>query len=155
MLKVYILDRIIAGAIRYFKVNFRKNETKNIVQFTSGGDDYCPCENVEGLADYIGNNPAHGVIFAYRDNSLKKAQKGEKRIYSINSDGISSEIWLKNDKTIEINCQTAKITGDTEQAGTITAEKLQDNSGANGSFISQDNKLINVENGIIRTIEQL
>lgn len=164
MLKVNILERLIAGTIRYFKVNFRKNETKNIVQFTSGGEDYCPALNVEGLADYIGNNPAHGVIFAYRDNLEKKTKQGEKRIYSVEPDGetVSSEIWLKNNGEIETKtdkyiliCQTAEITGDTNQSGMITAAKLKDNSGANGSFISHDNKIITVEDGIIRLIEQL
>ena len=105
LLKAKILERFISGANRFFQVNLFSRQTVRPVQFNSGGDDYNPPIDCEGLSGTIGDNPANVVVFAWRDNILRKSNPGEKRIYSINmSDGtVAGEVYLKNDGTIEIN----------------------------------------------------
>ena len=43
-------------------------------------------------------------------------------------------------------------TGDITSSGTVTGASLVDTSGATGTFVSQDNKVVTVENGIIKSI---
>ena len=99
----------------FFATTTLKNRATKIIQYNSGGDDYCPCLNNEGLSECIGGNPADGVIFAWRDDVSRKSQQGEKRIYSVAIDPetlepvlddagnmtVAAEIYLKNDGTIE------------------------------------------------------
>lgn len=103
---------------RYFNTTSMSGRASRLVQFHSGGDDYCPMKDCEGLGENIGGNPADGIIVAWRDDVYRKSEPGEKRIYSVLLDeetGISkrnqetgemivaSEIYLKNNGTIEIN----------------------------------------------------
>lgn len=103
--KIKILDRLINGAQRFFKSTLLSRQVQNLAQFHSGGDDYNPPINAEGLGDNIGNNPANGVVFAWRDVILRKSAPGEKRIYSVDinePDKVAAEVYLKNDGIIEI-----------------------------------------------------
>lgn len=103
-LKVQILERLLSGFNRYFKVNLFSRQTQNLVQFHSGGDDYNPPANVEGLGGSIGDSPSNGFIFGWRDSTERKCQPGEKRLYAVKSDGsLAGEIYLKNDGIIEVN----------------------------------------------------
>jgi len=104
LLKAQILERFISGVNRFFKVNLFSRQTVQPVQFHSGGDDYNPPANCEGLCGTIGDNPANSVIFSWRDNVQRKSRPGEKRIYAVNAaDGtVCGELYLKNDGNIEI-----------------------------------------------------
>ena len=103
--------------LRFFNTTTMSNRASKLVQFHSGGDDYCPVKECEGLSDCIGNNPADGVVFAWRDDVTRKSAEGEKRIYSILVDSetkapilddsgnmtVAAEIHLKNDGDIVIS----------------------------------------------------
>ena len=104
--KIKILERFITGVNRFFKVTLFSRQVHNLVQFHSGGDDYNPPVNAEGLGGPIGENPANSIAFAWRDQILRKSRPGEKRIYSVNvnePDKVAAEIYLRNDGIIEIN----------------------------------------------------
>ena len=103
--------------LRFFNTTTMSGRASKLVQFHSGGDDYCPVKECEGLSDCIGGNPADGVIFAWRDSINRKSEEGEKRIYSLLVDSetknpildesgnmaIAAEIHLKNDGDIVIS----------------------------------------------------
>lgn len=145
--KIQILDRLISGVNRFFKVNYDVQNTKTAIAYSSGGDDYNPPANIESIGGFINDNPANGVIFAYKDEVEKIAQPGEKRIYATDETGknIVSSIYLTNTGDIYINA-TGKIyfngeivhtgntaqTGDLTVAGTLTADVINANNGANG-----------------------
>lgn len=157
--KIEILERLISLSQRFFKVNFRANETKNATQYNSGGDDYNPPEKVEALGGFIYDNPAHGAVFAYKDNIEKIAQPGEKRIYATDSTGenVVSSIYLKNNGDVIINA-TGKIyfngeivhtgnssqTGNSTITGTLNADIINAGNGANGTLDKPE-----VTNGIV------
>ena len=108
-LKAKILEIFTQLKQRSFKVNSMMNQTRNVVQFHGGGDDYCPLKTVEGLGGNIGNNPANGFLIAWRDDIERKSLPGEKRIYSATIDEETgkevqvAEVYLKNDGTVEIS----------------------------------------------------
>ena len=108
-LKAKILEIFTQLKQRSFKINSMMNQTRNVVQFHGGGDDYCPLKTVEGLGGNIGNNPANGFLIAWRDDIERKSLPGEKRIYSATIDEETgkevqvAEVYLKNDGTIEIS----------------------------------------------------
>lgn len=62
------------------------------------------------------------------------------------------------ENTIDINTATLNLTGDFSQTGnnttigTITADGLSDTTAYSGSFATADNKIVTVENGIIKTV---
>lgn len=104
--------------LRFFNTTSMSRRASKLVQFHSGGDDYCPTKECEGLGENIGGNPADGFILAWRDDVFRKSKEGEKRIYSILFDKetgkavrdeetgemvVASEIHLKNDGQIIIN----------------------------------------------------
>lgn len=117
--------------LRYFQSSILSRQISKLVQFHSGGDDFCPLKDMEGLGGAIGNNPANGFVFAWRDDVERKCGEGEKRLYAIKKNPDTgevlacNEIYLKNDGTIELNsgkdlkivvpevvtveCQTANI----------------------------------------------
>lgn len=99
LMKAQILERLVSGVNRFFKVNFFSRQTGQPVQFHSGGDDYNPPTNCEGLSGTIGENQANSVLFAWRDSAERKAAPGEKRIYATSEDGVTvkGEVYLKND----------------------------------------------------------
>ena len=108
-LKAKILEIFTQLKQRSFKINSMMNQTRNVVQFHGGGDDYCPLKTVEGLGGNIGNNPANGFLIAWRDDIERKSLPGEKRIYSATIDEEAgkevqvAEVYLKNDGTVEIS----------------------------------------------------
>ena len=68
---------------------------------------------------------------------------------------LENTIAINGDTTLTGNLtQTGNITqtGSTTSSGTITGASLVDQSGATGTFISQDSKTITVTNGIIKSI---
>lgn len=126
-LKAKILEVFTSLQNRSFKINLFSRQTGNAVQFHSGGDDYSPAADAEGLSECIGANQANGCIFAWRDSIVRKSQPGEKRIYSVKSEdcSVASEIHLKNDGNIEINSTkdtNIKIFGNAsiDTSGTLT-----------------------------------
>ncbi len=128
---------------RFFQANLYTNQTGNFLQYHSGGDDYSPASDCEGLGGTIGNNPANGFIFAWKDNILKKSQPGEKRIYSVkNGTEVAAEIYLKNDGNIEI---TGSENVEVNINGSITALHVNASDGVTGTFTNS----ITVKNGIV------
>lgn len=94
---------------RCFQINLMARQTSKIIQYDSGGDDYSPLLEVEGLVNFIGNNPRNGFVTGWRDFTERKSEPGEKRIYSITKNPDTGEIiqvaevHLKNDGSIDIN----------------------------------------------------
>lgn len=170
-LKAKILEIFTNLQNRSFKVNLFSRQTVNAVQFHSGGDDYSPPTDVEGLADCIGENQANACIFAWRDSIERKSQPGEKRIYSVNAaDGsVAAEVHLKNDGNIDISGSkdlsitilgnasldtsgTLKIKagsvescGDWKHTGSFKAAHIEAEDGANGTFTNS----VTAEAGIV------
>lgn len=157
--KLKILVSTIKDFNRYFKVNFRANETKNALQYNSGGDDYNPPGNVEALGGFIFDNPAHGAVFAYKDNTARIAKPGEKRIYATDETGenVVSSIYLTNTGDVYIKATgkiylngevvhtgSTKQTGNTTITGTLTADIINAGNGANGVLDKPE-----VTNGIV------
>ena len=70
----------------------------------------------------------------------------------------NTNIQLYEDK-INLNTTTTNITSNISQTGnntivgTLTADGVNDTTAANGTFVSKDDKLITVVNGIVKTIE--
>lgn len=104
--------------LRFFNTTSMSGRASKLVQFHSGGDDYCPSKECEGLGENIGGNPADGIVLAWRDDVRRKSEEGEKRIYSLLFDKetgkvvrdeetgemiVAAEIHLKNDGEIIIN----------------------------------------------------
>lgn len=108
-LKIKIAEIFTKLQTRFFNTTSMTGRATKLVQFHSGGDDYCPLIECEGLSDCIGGNPADGVLFAWRDDVTRKSEPGEKRIYAIKKDEesgeilVSSEIHLKNDGSVIIS----------------------------------------------------
>jgi hypothetical protein len=106
--KIKILEIFKSLNLRSFKTKLLSMQVSKLVQFHSGGDDYCPLLECEGLGGSIGNTPANGFVFAWRDDVERKSNPGEKRIYAIKKDvatgliAVQNEIYLKNDGTIEV-----------------------------------------------------
>jgi hypothetical protein len=103
--------------LRFFNTTTMSGRASKLVQFHSGGDDYCPTKECEGLSDCVGNNPADGIVVAWRDDVKRTAAPGEKRFYSLLLDEdtgepkrdtttgemlVAAEIHLKNDGNIVI-----------------------------------------------------
>lgn len=117
-LKIKLSEIFTKNFLRFFKTSKFTNQTTNLVQFHSGGDDYCPYLEVEGLGGSIGNNPRAGFVLAWRDDVERKSKKGEKRIYSVllNEETgeakrdeqtgemiVAAEIHLKHDGIVVMN----------------------------------------------------
>lgn len=104
MLKFKILDTLIKNTFRVFKGETYKGINHYAKQYHSGGDDYNPPDNTNTLAATINNNDCETVVFLYSDNTARISSKGEKRLYSTNTEGkeIKASIHLKNDGNIEI-----------------------------------------------------
>lgn len=102
------------------KVNTGGGFIINAEHFASPGDDSYPLAgdivNIVPLPRSSGND---GVATGYADvKNTKKAQPGDKRIYSRTAEGIAiSEVWLKN--TGEIVVSNANGTFTLEPGGTI------------------------------------
>ena len=115
-LKTKIQEIFKSLATRYFNTTTMSGRASKSVQYHSGGDDYCPLEECEGLSECIGDNPADGVVFAWRDGVVRQSAPGEKRIYAIKIDSetgepvrnslgawdVAAEIHLQNDGCIDI-----------------------------------------------------
>ncbi len=117
-LKTKLSEIIHKIQLRYFNATSMSGRATRLVQFHSGGDDYCPSLECEGLSENIGDNPADGFILAWRDDVKRVCKEGEKRIYSLLYDKetlkakrdestgemtVAAEIHLKNDGEIVIN----------------------------------------------------
>jgi len=104
--------------LRYFNTTSMSGRASKLVQFHSGGDDYCPSKECEGLGENIGGNPADGIVLAWRDDVRRVSEEGEKRIYSLLFDKetgkivrneetgemiVAAEIHLKNDGIVVVN----------------------------------------------------
>lgn len=155
MLKIAkIIDKSITNFIRKFKVKLYGVNDTYAEQFHNGGDDYNPPINVKALSACIGNNPRDGVVFLYQDLTERKAELGEKRIYSTDVDGekVTAEIHIKNNGDIVIfssgNIITSgnmQHTGDLTVSGTVTGNIIIAKNGATSTY---KNSVIS-ENGIV------
>lgn len=140
-LKIKLSEIFTKNFLRFFKTSKFTNQTTNLVQFHSGGDDYCPYLEVEGLGGSIGNNPRAGFVLAWRDDVERKSKKGEKRIYSVllNEETgeakrdeqtgemiVAAEIHLKHDGIVVMNNRSdlnITVVGDCNlKAANINAE---------------------------------
>lgn len=105
--------------LRFFNTTSMSGRASKLVQFHSGGDDYCPSKECEGLGENIGGNPADGFILAWRDDVRRISEEGEKRLYSLLIDKetgqvvrneetgemiVAAELLFKNNGQILINC---------------------------------------------------
>lgn len=104
-----ILTCMTSGFNRYFKARLFSGQISNVLQYHSGGDDYCPESDCDAIVGEICNNPTHKFIYCWKDSTPRKAQTGEKRLYSVKNGVVCTEIWLKNDGKIEINAKNAEI----------------------------------------------
>lgn len=164
-LKIKALEHFINEKIRYFKVKILAGQLHNFIQFTSGGDDYCPLDNSEALGGMINNNPAHGFIVGWRDFTDKKAAPGEKRIFAVNAENQPvAELHLKNDGKIAVNGSglVFEVSGDAsvkanaltaDIASTATIKAATVNLGAEGgAFVLTENSTIKDSQGGVCTI---
>lgn len=162
MLKCNIFKTVVNGAMRIFQGCCYSGSTQDFEQFHSGGEDYNPPKLVKVLADFLSSNKKNGVICLYQDNIERKCAPGEKRIYSTNPSGnkVVSELYLKNDGTIEIMCNRLKFTsiGDIDfKSGTcitldapVTDITGNLTSGAGGtSIVMSAGDTLTVTNGIL------
>lgn len=157
--KVVILEQLLNGFNRFFKSSFGPNETKNALQYHSGGEDFNPPINTEAIGGYIAENPANAIIIAYKDKTERKAAPGEKRIYATDETGenVVSEIHLKNNGDVVIyatgkiittgeleHTGPAKLTGNVQIIGELTASVIKAENGASGTLDKPE-----VTNGIV------
>lgn len=161
-LKIKIAETFHNIQTRYFNTTSMSGRASKLVQFHSGGDDYCPLKECEGLGECIGGNPADGIIMAWRDDITRKSEPGEKRIYSIKKDEETgeilpvAEIHLKNDGSIvvsggkdlnivvlgnanlsvagalDIDAATITSSGDWIHEGNFTASHIEADDGMDG-----------------------
>ena len=150
--KIKILERYITGVNRFFKVTLFSRQVHNLVQFHSGGDDYNPPVNAEGLGGTIGENPANSIAFVWRDQILRKSRPGEKRIYSVNinePDKVAAEIYLRNDGIIEITGGSdlnIVVNGNCNlKAAKVNIDAAQTNLGTGGAKIARLGDEVEVE----------
>lgn len=152
--KAKIISGFLKNFSRFFKVSFMQNQASSALQYHSGGDDYNPPNNIETLGGHIANNPAHSIVFAYKDNVEKISFPGEKRIYSTDESGqnIMAEIHLKNNGDIILIPKGKIITkgifehnGDVNISGKMTAGVVISSNGANGKFTNS----VSVKDGIV------
>lgn len=165
-LKTKISEIFTKGVLRFFKMSLWTKQSLNLVQFHAGGDDYCPTLDVEGLGGSIGNNPKGGFVFVWRDSIERKSKQGEKRIYSVspqNPKKVVSEVYLKNDGTIEISgdkdlkivvlgncnlkCETANIettTSNIKASASVNIDSPVTNIGQNGKGIARIDDTVEV-----------
>ena len=74
---------------------------KTAVEIAPFGDDSCPIDNMAAL--YLDTREIGEPVIAGYINKNQKAAKGEKRFYSLDSEGNEKfYIWIKNDGTLEI-----------------------------------------------------
>ena len=159
--------------LRYFNTTSMSGRASKLVQFHSGGDDYCPSKECEGLGENIGGNPADGIILAWRDDVKRISNDGEKRIYSLLIDKetgkvvrnketgemiVAAEIYFKNDGNIVIDNKqneseeikpslSITIVGDCNiKAENINGECVKANIKATES-VNFDSPITNIGNG--------
>ena len=78
---------------------------KTALEVSSFGDDSVPLKGMSAVYGKTSEN-SEAVILGYV-NENQEAKEGEKRLYSLNSDGsIAFYIWLKNDGTCELGGTT-------------------------------------------------
>lgn len=142
-----ILNTLTSGFNRHFSARLYSGQISNVMQYHSGGDDYNPAADCEAMVTEIADNPAHKFAYCWKDATPRKAQTGEKRLYSVNGGKVCAEIWLKNDGKIEItgdtdisvNCKNANITA--SESATIDAPAIN-LGGAGGAPVLTEKSVI-------------
>lgn len=129
--------------------------------FLTGDNGNLAYERCHDLTDAIFICGVHSMPYM-----IQLAEACLNLFYKQSNIAISDEKIITNTKTDEINCeeyslnctnakteaQNVNIKGLTKITGTLTADGISDTTGASGQFISQDNKRIVVQNGIIKQI---
>lgn len=93
-------ETFISGKFRILKVQQFGAKTAN--ECSPFGEDSNPLKNMTAIFAKTSEAGSSVIIGYINENQL--ANLGEKRIFSLKETGeLSSYIWLKNDKTIEIN----------------------------------------------------
>ena len=139
---------------RFFKVQIFSKQNTNVVQFNSGGDDYNPPANCEGLGGIIGNNPNNGYILAWRDEIERTAEPGEKRLYAVNGDNkVACEIHLKNDGSVvisggaDITIKSSAKVNITATAANITADEVNLGGSGGGLVLTENSTILDSSGG--------
>ena len=97
---VKVTETVINKGYRWVKSAF-SGDTHESVQIAPFGDDSCPPKGVKGIKT-ITSTDAYHVILGYFNRS-NIANEGEKRLFSVKSDGsISFYVHLKSNGTMEI-----------------------------------------------------
>lgn len=94
-----IRSSLIKAGLRILKV--QQYGAKTVQEVSSFGDDGSPVDNMTAIYADTAENGEPVIIGYINENQL--AAKGEKRLYSLDSNNaISFYIWLKNNGTFEI-----------------------------------------------------
>ena len=97
---VKITESTVRKGLRWLK-SLYSADTHESIQLAPFGDDSCPLSGTKGIKARTSTDAYH-VILGYFNRS-NVAGEGEKRLYSVKSDGsISFYVHLKNDGTIVI-----------------------------------------------------
>ncbi|MBQ9149869.1 hypothetical protein IJX73_02950 [bacterium] len=152
--KATIFTRLKKDFNRFFQICFIQRQTMNAIQYHSGGDDYNPPNEIEAIGGEIINNPAHSIIIAYKDKTMRISEPGEKRIYATDETGqnVTAEIHLKNNGDILI-VPKGKIysagewehTGNIDVVGTLSADVVVARNGQSATYT----KSVTAQNGIV------
>lgn len=99
-----IIKTLYSAGTRVIKGERFSRDNHNAVQYHSGNEDYCPTDNTSSIVGAISNNLASSVVYLYKDQIARVAEKGEKRIYATDEAGagVVGEIHFKNDGKIYI-----------------------------------------------------
>ena len=152
--KATIFTRLRKDFNRFFQICFIQRQTINAIQYHSGGDDYNPPDNIEAIGGEIIDNPAHSIIIAYKDKTIRISEPGEKRIYATDETGqnVVAEFHLKNNGDILIvpkgkiySAGTWQHTGELDVAGTLSADNVISRNGASATYKNS----VTTQNGIV------
>lgn len=99
---IQVNDNRIFKAFRYIKAKLYGDSHESI-QIAPFGDDSCPPKNIKGVKSYTSTDSVHVILGYFNRNN--KANSGEKRLFSVKTDGTESVyVYLKNDGTFEVGC---------------------------------------------------
>jgi phage-related protein len=142
VIKFKILDTLIKNTFRVFKGETYGDIIHQAKQYNSGGEDYNPPNSTDCIATTLNNNDAETIVFLYHDNTARISNKGEKRIYSTDTENkeMKASVHLKNNGDIEI-VSTNNITINATNNITINADTTTVNS--TNATITSDNITLN------------
>jgi hypothetical protein len=97
---IQVNDNRILKALRRIKSRF-SGDSHESVQVAPFGDDSCPQKGIKGIKTRTSTDAVHVILGYFNKNNI--AEAGEKRIFSVQEDGLESVyVYLKNTGTFEI-----------------------------------------------------